>query len=347
LIHCDLKPHNVLLDAAGEPLVSDFGLARLLNRPDSVSAGVAGTPAYMAPEQARGESGLTTAVDVYALGCILYELLTGHAPYRGKTPLEVIRQVIDSEPARPSARVSNVDSDVEAVCLKCLERRPEDRYGGADELADEMDCYLRGEAVQARPPGLWDWLRHAVRKRPEGQIAYRYRSIFLLGIIIGLAHAGVFALTAVAAPTPWLWLVLGAEGMGTVTVWWLFLARKFRELAMSEKIASMSALGHVIADVTLFFTHAPLRASDPIVGVYNYYPPLTVTTGLALFVVGSYHWGRFYFLGLLFMLQAFVYRLCPPLSPLLHGISSALALVLWARALRALRQSQLNMVRDL
>lgn len=166
ILHRDLKPGNILLDPAGEPLVADFGLAKILEHDSSLtqSAAVMGTPSYMAPEQAAGQTRqLSTAADVYSLGAILYELLTGRPPFRGPTPAETMRQVMEVEPQRPRLLNAAVDRDLETVCLKCLEKNPQHRYGSAEALADELQRWLTHEPIQARrtklPERAWKWAR--------------------------------------------------------------------------------------------------------------------------------------------------------------------------------------------
>ncbi len=165
VLHRDLKPANILIDAAGKPLVSDFGLAKRLDDDVSLTRGaLLGTPSYMAPEQAGAtRHEVTQATDVYSIGAILYTLLTQQPPFECETPLETVEQVKTREPARPSALNSRLDPDLETICLKCLEKNPHDRYSSAGELADELDRYLAGMPIRARPVSslelAWRWCR--------------------------------------------------------------------------------------------------------------------------------------------------------------------------------------------
>lgn len=166
IIHRDLKPSNILLDHAGRPLVNDFGLAKLFSDDgQSTRSGViAGTPSYMAPEQAAARPADTGAwSDVYSLGAILYELLTGRPPFRADNPLDTLVQVLENEPTPPRQLQSTVPRELEWICLRCLEKSPAARYGTAAQLADDLKRYLRREPVEARDPQgwrrLWRWMR--------------------------------------------------------------------------------------------------------------------------------------------------------------------------------------------
>ncbi|MBI4659874.1 MAG: serine/threonine protein kinase [Verrucomicrobia bacterium] len=148
--------------------MTDFGLAKQIETESSLtlSGAVLGTPAYIAPEQAAGGKGLTTAVDVYSLGAIFYELLTGRPPFQADTPLETLRQVVDQEPRRPSSINRRVERDLETICLKCLRKNPSERYSSAEALAEDLERWLRQEPICARPTGAWEWsLKWAKRHR--------------------------------------------------------------------------------------------------------------------------------------------------------------------------------------
>ena len=187
ILHRDLKPGNILLDAAGEPHVADFGLAKLLEHDSALtqSATILGTPSYMAPEQAEGHTKeATTAVDIYSLGAILYELLTARPPFTGASPLDVLMQVREREPASPQALNRDLPRDLAVICLKCLEKDPVRRYGSAEALAEELQRWLADEPIQARrttlPERAWKW----ARRKP---------------VVAGLSLASVLFLIAIGA----------------------------------------------------------------------------------------------------------------------------------------------------
>ena len=154
VLHRDLKPGNILLDLAGEPLVADFGLARRLQSDSdlTLTGEILGSPAYMAPEQASGKpEQVTTAADVYSLGAILFEMLAGKPPFTGPTPLATLRLAAEQEPPRPRAMNPQVPRDLETICLKCLAKDPAARYASALALAEDLERWRRGEPIQARP----------------------------------------------------------------------------------------------------------------------------------------------------------------------------------------------------
>jgi serine/threonine protein kinase len=155
ILHRDLKPANILIDARGRPHITDFGLAKQVDDDSHMTreGAVLGTPSYMSPEQAAGrQKDVDKSTDIYALGAILYELLTGRPPFRGDSVVETLMDVVHREPARPRDIEPDVDRDLEAICLKCIEKDPRRRYATAGELADDLDRFLRGVPILARPP---------------------------------------------------------------------------------------------------------------------------------------------------------------------------------------------------
>jgi serine/threonine protein kinase/tetratricopeptide (TPR) repeat protein len=169
ILHRDIKPGNVLLDAKGEPLLTDFGLARLVETESTVThtMDVLGTPSYMAPEQAVGNNAaVSSATDVYGLGAVLYQLLTGHPPFAGGTTYETIKLLLDTEPRQPRVWNPKIDRDLSTICLKCLEKDPQRRYSSALALAEDLEHWLKHEPIRAKRSGLFTHTRKWVRRNP-------------------------------------------------------------------------------------------------------------------------------------------------------------------------------------
>src|SRR5881296_3837011 len=170
ILHRDIKPGNILLDAKGEPHLTDFGLARLVETESTVTRTmeVLGTPSYMAPEQAVGNNaGVTRATDIYGLGAVLYQLLTGHPPFAGGTTFETVRLVLDTEPRQPRLLNPKVDRDLATICLMCLDKDPQRRYSSALALAEDLERWLKHEPIRARRTGLVTRGRKWVRRNPS------------------------------------------------------------------------------------------------------------------------------------------------------------------------------------
>lgn len=192
VVHRDLKPANIMLAADGTPKITDFGLAKRLDEDSSHThtGEILGTPSYMAPEQAEGKKeDIGPHTDVYALGAILYELLTGKPPFQGATPMESLRLVVSEDPVAPTRLAPRTPRDLESICLKCLEKHPSQRYATALAMAEDLQRYLSGHPVLARrvgpPQRVWKW----VRRHPQVVALYGMLGVLVLipiGALLGV-----------------------------------------------------------------------------------------------------------------------------------------------------------------
>lgn len=188
IVHRDLKPGNILLSSDETPKIGDFSLARRLELGSTMmtNARRCGTPSYMAPEQAAGDwNALQPTVDIYSLGAVLYELLTGRPPFSAETSAETRRQAITEEPVPPSRLNSRVPSDLQTICLKCLQKDPARRYGSAADLADDLERFSRGEPILARPIGVAERAIKWCRRRPAMALAIVVSVVAVTGAVAG------------------------------------------------------------------------------------------------------------------------------------------------------------------
>ena len=196
ILHRDIKPGNILVDQNGEPHLTDFGLARLVEADSTVTGTleVMGTPSYMAPEQAAGKNvEVTAATDIYGLGAVLYQLLTGHPPFDGGTSYETIRLLLNTEPRKPRALNRKIDRDLSTICLKCLEKDSKRRYSSALALAEDLEHWLKHEPIQAKPTGFFTHGRKWVRRNPS--------TTALVTLLVALAVFPVAYFTILRSPS--------------------------------------------------------------------------------------------------------------------------------------------------
>ena len=223
IVHRDLKPSNILLDERGQPFVTDFGLARVFSddAARTETGAILGTPSYMAPEQARGDSAaISPRTDVYSLGAVLYEMLTGRPPFREENQLNTLMQVLEGEPTLPNRLNRGVPAELQRICMFCLEKSPAGRYASAAALADDLERYLRREPLSVRPVGIRQTLRRWSRRQPA--LVAHGAGLLLTGLVVQVK----FMLSGTDLP-------LHLQIMGILGLWlvlsclfqWLLLAR--------------------------------------------------------------------------------------------------------------------------
>lgn len=248
LIHRDLKPSNILIDSEGEPMVTDFGLAKMFDADGGATrtGAILGTPSYMSPEQASGRNALVgVRSDVYSLGAVLYEMLSGRPPFREQNPLDTLVQVLEGEPTLLRNIVNTVPRPLELICLKCLEKDPSRRYANAAELAADLTRYLHGDAVEAQASGPVHVMQRWFRRQPglACRLAVLIPALLIVQTYFMLNGTDLaYHLRVVSLLSLW---------MGLSVVWQLLLNR--------ETFATAARLGTMLTDawiLTALFTHA-------------------------------------------------------------------------------------------
>ena len=268
IVHRDLKPSNILLDKERRPYVTDFGLAMMMERLGDASqpGQVAGTPNYMAPEQAAGNVALIgPRTDVYCLGSVLYHLLTGRPPFKSDTAMETLVHVMENEAPPPHHFNPSIPAELETICLRCLEKKPQDRYASAGALADDLDRFLHGEAVEAQPPGLWHRLRSWSRRQPA--CATRVAGLVVCAVIAQaryqMAHGVTLPMHLRVMTVLAVWLA------GSVLCQWLLGRERWTERAR-----------WIWAIMEVVLLTALLRILDALIG------PLVVSYAVLIAVAG-------------------------------------------------------------
>ncbi|MFP6766016.1 MAG: serine/threonine-protein kinase [Planctomycetaceae bacterium] len=270
IIHRDFKPSNILLDKSNQPFVTDFGLAKVFSSSseDTDSGAIVGTPGYMSPEQAAGRlSEISPASDVYSLGAILYATLTGRPPHRKGTAMETVVSVIEADPELPRRINREVPHDLEAICLKCLEKDPQRRYASAESLADDLDRFLKGEPVLAKTEGRVQSVRRWARRNPA--LASRWGALLTGGAILQLSK-----LAGEASAENYFGLVV-------LLSLWFITAWIFQQLQRNKSVSMAARCLWLVSDA-MFLTWMLTLARPPVGPLIIVYPMLIAAAGLFL-----------------------------------------------------------------
>jgi eukaryotic-like serine/threonine-protein kinase len=293
VLHRDLKPSNILIDEEGRPHVSDFGLAKRVetNADLTLSGAVLGTPSYMAPEQAAGKRGkVGRESDVYSLGTILYQMLTGRPPFQAATPVETVMMVVEQEPLPPRLLNPRADRELEMIALKCLQKPPELRYATAAELADDLEAYLADEPTAARSGQFMQVVARAFRETHHATVLENWGLLWMwhsLALFITAFLTNVLEWNGTTSPLPYLalWIV----GLGTWAIIFWSLRRRSGPVTFIER-----QIAHVWAASMLSI--ALLFVVELILGlpVLTLSPVLALTSGMIFLVKAGMLTGQFY-----------------------------------------------------
>ncbi len=315
VLHRDLKPSNILINLQGTPLVGDFGLAKRIDlgsEPGLTETGaILGTPSYMAPEQAASHRGMIgPATDVYGLGAILYQMLTGRPPFQAASPLDTILLVLEQDPVPPRVLNPKADPDLEMVALKCLQKDPEHRYPTAAALADDLDAYLAGCPVSARSTSFRALASRYLGETPHAALLenwgelWMYHSVALIvlfGATYGLMLRGVRA--------RWPYFAIFTVGLGAwAWIFWTLRRRRGPVTFVERQLAHIWGAGVVGLNLIL--------VAEWLLGlpVMSFAPLLVITNGMLFLIKGGILSGEFYVHGALLFLALIPSALYPPIA---------------------------------
>lgn len=322
VLHRDLKPSNILIDATGRPHVSDFGLAKRLEDDQSVThtGAILGTPCYMSPEQAAGSRGdVGPTSDVWSLGAILYQMLTGRPPFQASSPMDTLLAVLETDPPAPRTVAAGVDRDLEMIALKSLQKPQELRYASAGGLAADLRAFLAGETIAARRGGLADVFARLFRETHHAVVLENWGLLWMWHSVVICALSVITDVLAWQGVTSrWPYLALWGGGLALwAPIFWALRHRTGPVTAVERQIAHVWG-GSVIASVLLFWVEGLLHLD-----VLTLSPVLALLAGLVFFAKAGILSGVFYVQAAVLFATALVMCLVPSYQHVIFGIVSA------------------------
>jgi serine/threonine-protein kinase len=323
VLHRDLKPSNILIDSSGTPHVSDFGLAKRIEEDQDVThtGAILGTPCYMSPEQAAGSRGdVGPTSDVWSLGAILYQTLTGRPPFQAANPMDTLLAVLESDPPVPRSLDPAVDRDLELIALKSLQKPQELRYASAAALAGDLQAFLAGEPVAARRGGLGEIVARLFRETHHATVLENWGLLWMWHSVVILTLCVVTdVLFWQGVVSRWPYMVLWGGGLAVwAPIFWALRHRAGPVTAVERQIAHIWG-GSVIASVLLFWVEGLLELP-----VLTLSPVLALLAGLVFFAKAGILSGAFYVQAAVLFGTALVMCLVPAWQHVIFGIVSGL-----------------------
>ncbi|MFM7138553.1 MAG: serine/threonine-protein kinase [Planctomycetota bacterium] len=322
VLHRDLKPSNILIDATGKPHVSDFGLAKRIEADQDVThtGAILGTPCYMSPEQAAGSRGdVGPTSDVWSLGAILYQTLTGRPPFQAANPMDTLLAVLESDPPVPRSLESGVNRDLEMIALKSLQKPQDLRYASAAALAADLRAFLAGEPVAARSGGLTEIVARLFRETHHATVLENWGLLWMWHSVVVLTLCVVTDVLAwQGVVSRWPYVALWGGGLAVwAPIFWALRHRTGPVTAVERQIAHIWG-GSVIASVMLFWVEALLALP-----ALTLSPVLALLAGLVFFAKAGILSGVFYIQAAVLFATALVMCVVPAWQHVIFGLVSA------------------------
>lgn len=324
ILHRDLKPSNILVDQHGQPLVTDFGLAKRTGQVAVITqtGDILGTPAYMAPEQAAGDRGqVGPASDVYSLGAILYHMLTGRPPFQAASTVDTLLMVLEQDPVPPRMLNPHADRDLEMIAMRCLQKPADLRYATASDLANDLEAYLKGEPIAARGGQFVHLLTQVFRDTHHAPVLENWGLLWMWhSLVLLIACVLTNALHFFGHDDRWVYIMLWTAGLGTwAGVFWA-LRRRVGPVTFVERQIAHVWGASMVAIGLLFFVETLLEMP-----VLTLSPVVALVTGMVFLIKAGILAGAFYVQAAALFATAFLMALLPAVAHLIFGMVAAIS----------------------